>query len=115
MKTFFCILSKLILQLLFHFILYFLIFRLAYEKLKDNKQALESYKKAFQLEPDNENYKTMYLDATKRLEPKEHESASSSSAPTAFNMFLGSNMASLPFGQGLDSLVASVFGVDRSW
>lgn len=88
---------------------------LAYEKLKDNKQALESYKKAFQLEPDNENYKTMYLDATKRLEPKEHESASSSSAPTAFNMFLGSNMASLPFGQGLDSLVASVFGVDRSW
>lgn len=89
---------------------------MAYEKLKDNKQALESYKKAFQLEPDNENYKTMYLDATKRLEPKEQESASSSStAPTAFNMFLGSNMTSLPFGQGLDSLVASVFGMDRSW
>lgn len=96
--------------------LIFFIFRFAYEKLNDNKHALKSYKKAYQLEPENEHYKNLYAEASKRFKQKQDESTSTAS--NSFNMFLGPNVSSLPFGQlpEFDNLMESLFsGVERQW
>lgn len=78
----------------------------AYERLKNNKKALKSYKKACQLEPENEHYKNLYNDASKRLKQKQDESTS-----TYNTMFLGPSVSSLPFAQlpEFDNLMQSLF------
>lgn len=81
-------------------------FRFAHERLKNPKKALKCYKKAYQLEPENEHYKTMYTEASKRLKQKQEEPTSGYNT-----MFLGSNMPSFAMGQlpDIDNLMESIF------
>lgn len=85
--------------------------------MKDFKHALKSYKKAHLLEPENEHYKNLYNEASRRLKPRQDESTSTPG--TSFNMFLGSNMPSVPFVDDIpafDNLMETIFsGVERQW
>lgn len=70
------------------------------------------------MEPENEHYKNLYNEASKRLKPRQDESTSTPG--TSFNMFLGSNMSSVPFVDempaSLDNLMETIFsGVERQW